>query len=214
VVGRGQPPCGGMGVVLGYGRVVAGWRTGFAPCGGDRAGPMRRGVGCAWLWAGRCGIGERDSRCVVWIGQPPCGGTGVVLGYGRVVAVRDSGIRTAWSGEGSPPCGGTGVVLDYGRGVAVWESGIRTAWWGEGSPHAVEWGLCLATGGSLRDRRAGFALCGRARAAPMRRDGGCAWLRAGRCGVGERDSHCVVGRGQPPCGGTGVVLGYGWGVAG
>jgi hypothetical protein len=151
-------------------------RAGFALCGRERAAPMRRGVGCAWLWAGRCGIEERDSRCVVGRGQPPCGGTWVVLGYGRV--------------------------------VAVWESGIRAVWCGEGSPHAAGRGLCLATGGALRDRRAGFALRGRDRAAPMRRNGGCAWLRVGRCGIGERDLCCVVGRGQPPCGGTGVVLGY------
>jgi hypothetical protein len=32
--------------------------------------------------------------------------------------------------------------------------------------------LCLAMGGSLLDRRAGFALCGGDRAAPMRRDVG------------------------------------------
>jgi hypothetical protein len=67
----------------------------------------------------------------------------------------------------------------------------------------------LATGGSLRDRRAGFALHGRDRAATTRRDVGCAWLRVGHCGIEERDSRCVVGRGQSPCGGTGVVLGYG-----
>jgi hypothetical protein len=44
----------------------------------------------------------------------------------------------------------------------------------------------LAMGGALRDRRAGFALCGWDRAAPMRRNGGCAWLRVGRCGMEDR----------------------------